>query len=84
LDNIQKHKELKRMMNITRYFIALYLILIDSISNLQLILEMYTQSFKKGRVLLNYVGDKINFSEFEQAQDEDNIIHKAYTKAKDY
>lgn len=72
------------MMNITRYFIALYLILIDSISNLQLILEMYTQSFKKGRVLLNYVGDKINFSEFEQAQDEDNIIHKAYTKAKDY
>lgn len=45
---------------------------------------MYTQSFKKGRELLNYVGDMINCREFEQVEDEDNVLHKAYSKAKDY
>lgn len=83
LDNIQRHPELKRMINITRYYLSLYFILYDSAFNLQLILEFYTQSFKKGRDLLKYVADKINCREFDQT-DEDSVLHKAYSKAKDY
>jgi hypothetical protein len=68
LEIIQRHRELKRMINITRYFMAFYLILVDAAFNIQLILEFYMQSFKKGRELLKYVGDKIGFREFEQEE----------------
>ncbi len=64
LEKIQKHSELRRMINICRYFLAFYLILIDSAFNIQLILEFYQQSFNKGRQLLKHIGKKVDIREF--------------------
>ena len=72
------------MANVTRYFVAVYFLLFEICSYIQMVGEYYVQNFIKGRELLELVKSKINMAQSEESEDQDAPLNKAYRKLKQY
>jgi hypothetical protein len=70
------------MANVTRYLVAIYFLLFEICSYIQMVAEYYAQNFSKGRELVKVVGKKINMDEIEESEEQDAALNKAYRKLK--